>query len=181
MIDFEEISLYLPKYLSESSEQDLFDNLKDFPQNIDARMYSSAHLKEEIIYQGDGIAGLLVVNLPDKTIKQTDVTILSNTCDIDVNNPRMYGTSICYSPIINLDKYLQRLKGRKVASIERVGQFADSVRRQKISQIFFLPKGSKLQSDSFIFFDKINSCDSASIPREELNKKKLFTLSNYGF
>lgn len=181
MIDFEAIRLYLPKYLSVSSEQNLFENLNDFPENIDSRMYSVIDLNDEIIFQGDGVEGLLVINFPDKTIKEARVIILSNTCDIDVNNVHMYATSICYSPIFNLSKYIKRLETKNVSSPEKIQQFAESIRKQKISQIFFLPKGGKLKSDSFIFFNKINSCDNHSIPREELSKKKLFSLSNYGF
>jgi len=90
MIGLDEIKLYLPKYLSENSEQDLFENLKGFPQNIDSRMYTSRHLNEEVIFQGDGIEGFLVVNLPDRTIKDAKVVVLSNTCDIDLNNVRLH-------------------------------------------------------------------------------------------
>lgn len=181
MIDFEEIKLYLPKYLSASSEQNLFDNLKDFPENIDSRMYSNSQLNDEIIFQGDGIEGILVINFPDTTIKEAKVVVLSNTCDIDLNNVRMYATSICHAPIFNLNKYIQRLEARKPASLQKIRQFVESIRKQRISQIFFLPEGGKLKFDSFIFFEKINSCDNESIPREELSKRRLFTLSNYGF
>jgi len=181
MIDLNEIKLYLPKYLSESSEQDLFENLKDFPQNLDARMYTTRHLDDEVIFQGDGIEGFLVINLPDRTIKETKVVVLSNTCDIDLNNFRLHFSSLCYSPMFDLGKYIQKLEARQIASPERIRQFAESVRRQKISQIFFLPKGGKMSSDAFIFFDKINSCDNDSILRQNLTQKRLFTLSNYGF
>lgn len=181
MIERDEIKKYLPKYLSESSEQNLFDNLKEFPQNIDSRMYTTQNLSDEIIYQGDGIEGFLVINLPDRAVKDANVVVLSNTCDIDLNNTRLHSSSICYSPIFNLNKYIQKLESKYSTSMERIKQFEESVRRQKISQIFFLPKVGKLTSDSFIFFDKINSCDTNSIKREALNKSRLFTLSNYGF
>jgi len=61
MIDFEELKLYLPKYLSASSEQNLFENLKDFPDNIDERMYSYKYFEDDIIFQGDGLEGFLVI------------------------------------------------------------------------------------------------------------------------
>ncbi|MGH7453298.1 MAG: hypothetical protein ACRENG_18255, partial [bacterium] len=102
-------------------------------------------------------------------------------CDVDLNNVRLLSSSISYSPIFNLSKYIQKLEARQIAPPERIGQFVESVRGQRISQIFFLPKGGKLTSDSFIFFDKINSCDNNSISRQDLNKRRLFTLSNYGF
>lgn len=180
MIDLEEIKLYLPKYLSPESEQNLFENLKDFPENIDARMYSTRLWDEQIIYQGDGLEGLLIVNFPNMQIARAKSLVLSNTCDVDLNNVRVYSTSICYSPIFNLQKFITRLELKKIATPEKISQFVQSMKQQRISQIFYLPKGGKLASDSFIFFDKINSCDNTSIERRELSKNRLFSLSNYG-
>lgn len=180
MIDLEEIKLYLPKYLSAESEQNLFKNLKDFPDNIDSRMYSTMLLDDQIIYQGDGLEGLLIINLPDSRIGKAKAMVLSNTCDIDINNVRFFTTSICYSPIFNLQKYVNKLMARKAAPAERISQFVQSLKKQRISQIFYLPHGGKLDSDSFIFLDKINSCDNSTIDRQELGKIRLFSLSNYG-
>ena len=180
MIDLEEIKLYLPKYLSAESEQNLFKNLKDFPDNIDSRMYSSMLLDDQIIYQGDGLEGLLIINLPDSRIGKAKAMVLSNTCDIDINNVRFFSSSICYAPIFNLQKYVNKLMARKAAPAERISQFVQSLKQQRISQIFYLPEGGKLDSDSFIFFDKINSCDNSVIERRELSDRRLFSLSNYG-
>jgi len=180
MIDLEEIKLYLPKYLSAESEQNLFKNLKDFPDNIDSRMYSSMLLDDQIIYQGDGLEGLLIINLPDSRIGQAKAMVLSNTCDIDINNVRFFSSSICYAPIFNLQKYVNKLLARKAAPAERISQFIQSLKKQRISQIFYLPGGGKLNSDSFIFFDKINSCDNSTIDRQQLAKTRLFSLSNFG-
>ena len=40
MINIEDIKIYLPKYLSAESNKELFDGLKDFPENIDDRLDS---------------------------------------------------------------------------------------------------------------------------------------------
>jgi len=181
MIDLEEIKLYLPKYLSIESEQNLFESIKDFPENLDSRIYSAMHLDEETIFQGDGLEGLLLINLPNSRIDKAKAMILSNTCDIDINNIRIFSSSICYCPIFNLEKYINKLIEKKIASLERITHFINSVRKQMISQIFFLPKGGKLDSDSFIFFDKINSCENKIINRHDLKSTRLFSLSNYGF
>lgn len=180
MINLDDIKLYLPKYLSTTSEQDLFKNLLDFPANIDNRVYSNLLFDNDIIYQGDGIDGFLVINLPNTKIKEAKVVILSNTCDVDINNVRMYASSICYTPLINLKKYIEILKIKNNASLERIDQFVQSLKKQKISQILFLPKGGKLDYDAFIFFDKINSCDNMNIKRSALKEKRIFTLSNFG-
>jgi len=139
MIDLEEIKLYLPKYLSAESEQNLFKNLKDFPENIDSRMYSTMLLDDHIIYQGDALEGLLIINLPDSHIGKAKAMVLSNTCDIDINNVRIFSSSICYSPIFNLQKYTNKLKARNAAPAEKISQFVQSLKKQRISQIFYLP------------------------------------------
>lgn len=55
------------------------------------------------------------------------------------------------------------------------------LRKQKITQIFYLPKGGKLFEESFVLFDKINNCENTYLNREKLPQQKIFTLSNYGF
>jgi hypothetical protein len=64
MIPFEEIKKYLPQYLSDSSQENLFEELKNFPDNIDQRFYSELLTRDKMVYQGDGLVGMLVVNLP---------------------------------------------------------------------------------------------------------------------
>ena len=61
MISFEEIQKYLPKYLSPESEKRLFDGLKQFPDNIDSRLYTDYLKDNEILYQGDGVRDVLFV------------------------------------------------------------------------------------------------------------------------
>ena len=105
MISFEEIQKYLPQYLSEISQSVLFEDLKNFPNNLDQRLYSGQLMKEDTIYQGDGIDGLMVINLPDIKIKALPVIILSNSCDIHPENKRYFSSRIVYAPIFQLEKY----------------------------------------------------------------------------
>ena len=64
MISLEEIRKYLPKYLSADVQEDLFAELKTFPDNMDQRLYTKALDGETNIFQGDGMKDLLFVNLP---------------------------------------------------------------------------------------------------------------------
>ena len=54
------------------------------------------------------------------------------------------------------------------------------IRRQAITSILFLPSNSKMP-DSIVFLDRIMSVDNSYISREQLNCKRLFSLSDYGF
>lgn len=180
-MDFESLRLFLPKYLSPSSEQTLFEELRQFPTNIDAgRVYSRTIQMEEQLYQGDGIDGALVTNLPSAEIRPSNVVLLSNTCDMAVENRRLFPSRICYSPIFNLEKYRNKLIESNVTTSSRVEQHVNDIRYQKITQIFFLPRGGDLAEDGFIFFDRLNSSALTTEDVDRLSRQKLFSLSNYG-
>ena len=102
MISFDEIRMYLPQYLSDESQRILFKDLREFPDNMDCRLYSRPLTKDAIIYQGDGLKDMLVVNLPSSELKPLPAMVLSNTCDIDPSNKRFFSTRIVYDPIFQL-------------------------------------------------------------------------------
>jgi hypothetical protein len=177
---FEDIKLYLPKYLSSVSEEELFKELKYFPNNINERLYTNKLKDQNIIYQGDGVEGLLFVNLPDKNFGELPGMVISNTCDINPSNKRFSPVNIVYSPIINLEKYIDNLIKRG-ANPEAVKNHAVSIKKQEVTSMFYLPKGASLKTESVVFLDKINSCDSEYLKPERIENLKLFTLSDYGF
>jgi hypothetical protein len=179
-MDLSEIKLYLPKYLSPSSEQNLFEQLKNFPQNIDSRIYSENVRLENIYYQGDGSEGLLVTNLPNPDIRSANAMMLSNTCDINPQNKRLFSGQFCYSPILKIAKFKEQLVAKNTDSNERIEQFMETIRSQRVSQILFLPCGGELKEDSFIFFDRICSCNLSYLENAQIAGKKLFSLSDYG-
>ena len=180
MISLEQIKIYLPKYLSPNSERQLFEEIAQFPDNIDQRFYTKRFWYGDTIFKGDGIKDLLVINLPDTKIAPVPSMIISNTCDISLDNVRMFSNAICYAPIFNMRKYRDSLLRRRVKSDESIEQHLDTIRKQQITQIFYLPKGSKLEDESLVFLDRINSCQSEAVSRRDLSEKRLFTLSNYG-
>lgn len=180
MISFEEIKDYLPKYLTPESEKTLFEEVKRFPENIDSRLYTNYLKDENIIFQGDGIEGLLFVNFPDQRIGKVPAIILSNTCDIYPENVRLFRPNIIYSPIINLEKYKDNLLQKRLVDAAALSDHITTVRKQLFTSIFYLPKGGSLAAESMVFLDKINCCDSAYLTKHDLKKLRIFTLSNYG-
>jgi hypothetical protein len=176
----DDIKIYLPKFLSADSEKELFDGLKDFPKNLDGRLYTSYLKDSDIIYQGDGLMDLLVVNLPNPDVKPTPSMILSNTCDIALENLRNFPSQVVYSPIFNLKKYHDKLNIKSKNSKKQIDAHIDSVRHQRITQIFFLPRIEGKIEDSIVFFDRVCNFPNKLIPRNNLKEKRLFTLSDYG-
>lgn len=187
---FEDLKTYLPKYLSDDNVKKLFDELQSFPNNIDGRMYTDILDNENILFQGDGFKGFPIINLPNaKVYENASVIILSNTCDIDSTNTRNFPSLICYAPIFSFDKYISQVRRDKLS--KNSGDFSktetdiknhiEAIKAQKITQIFYLPKGKGLPEDSIVFFDRINNCSNHFISRDNLKSKRLFVLSNYGF
>ena len=185
MIPFEEIKKYLPQYLSDSSQENLFEELKNFPDNIDQRFYSELLTRDKMVYQGDGLVGMLVVNLPDNKTETVPAMVLSNTCDIDPANKRIFPTRMVYAPIFDIEKYKQALIGDHVDTgrcpLDSIEVHIDAVKKQFISHIFYLPKGCELKRESIVFLDRLNNGPLKSICEENIADIKLFTLSDYGF
>jgi hypothetical protein len=142
----EDISQYLPKYLSPETEQKLLEDLADFPNNIDQRMYGFIGKEDSIVYQGDGLLKLPVLFLPNPRIESKPALILSNTCDVDMDNERKYlPANIIYAPIIQLSKYESLLRNSGKISDDSITSHINDIKRQRITQIFYLPpNGSDL-------------------------------------
>ena len=176
----EDVSVYLPKYLSEDNYQTLLDELKSFPNNIDKRLYSTP-AEKRILFQGDGYDSLPFVDMMhlEKGCKSRYGIVLSNTCDIDLTNKRPYPSSIMYAPIISIDKYELTLRTNNVAE-EKIGKHLSDIRQQKITSIFYLPAIYGI-SDSVVFLDRVFNIDNRFIDRDTLSKHRLFSLSDYGF
>lgn len=177
---FDEIKIYLPKFLSAESERDLFLGLRDFPDNIDKRLYTTYLDGTDIIYQGDGLNNLLVVNIPNTEIKPAPGIILSNTCDIDIQNIRNFPSQIVYAPIFNLAKYNQALIKASEKSESQIFDHIESIKRQEITQIYYLPKYEGRLEESIVFLDRVNNMPNNSVDRKNIKDQRIFTLSDYG-
>ncbi|NJO88532.1 MAG: hypothetical protein HC831_05880 [Chloroflexia bacterium] len=179
-MNLEDFKLFLPKFLSAESDKELFDSLKNFPDNIDSRIYTNYLSDSNIIYQGDGIKDMLFVNLPNPDIKPVPSMILSNTCDIDVANVRNFPSQVVYAPIFNLAKYQEALYSNSNKTKEQIDSHIHSIKNQEITQIFYLPKVNGKIDESIVFFDRVCNFPNKLIPRGNLREKRLFTLSDYG-
>ena len=176
----DDIRIYLPKYLSEESTKELIKNIGNFPNNISNSIYTNI-LDDNVLFQGDGLKSLKVINLPDEKIGEAPSVILSNTCDIEPSNERPFPSQVCYAPIFRLEKYIDNLKQANFFKNQSaLDQHLDRLRKQHITQILYLPNGYGLEYEGIVFLDRINNCQNRSIPRDNLKQSRLFNLSNYG-
>ena len=178
MTSFQQIKKYLQKYKRDSDAKQLFSALKDFPNNIDSRFYNSYNLDDNILYQGDCLKDIPAFNLPDTRSKLSQSMAISNTCDMDLNNKRLWNTRILFSQIILLEK-LEKALYQKFSE-DRISNYISSLKKQQITNAFYLPKSKNLD-EAIVFFDYTNSFDINFVDRESLKEKRLVSLSNYGF
>lgn len=181
MINPQDLRLYLPKYLSPTTEQKLLDDLNLFPENIDQRIYGFVGKESGLLYQGDCLKNLPFINLPDTKIKNVNSVIISNTCDTDNRNKRKYNTNLLYAPLLSLLKYKNLLLMNKVISITSIDNHIEQIRKQKITQIHYFPIGQGNTEEKIIFFDQICHCQRKFINNDSINDSRLFSLSQYGF
>ena len=146
MISIDDIREFLPTYLSQGSEKSFIAEIKQFLSSRSAPFYTTALEREPILFQGDGLGEMLVINLPDTKIATASAMLLSNTCDIDPLNPRLFSAKLTYTPIFSLERYLNSLRPKY--SQTRIDAHEVDIREQIITQILFLPKGQGLQHDS---------------------------------
>lgn len=181
MMTSEEIKKYLPSYLSAESYSVLIKELSNFPSNVDSRFYWN-FADESVIFQGDGINSMPIVLMEslDKGSKWVPCLIFSNTCDLDLLNKRPFGsTRIVYAPIVKMSKYKDVLISKRI-EINKIEDHFKTIREQRFTQIFYLPKKDNFE-ESIVFLDKTLNIDNTFILRENLATERIFSLSNYGF
>lgn len=179
MKSFEDIEVFLPKYLSAEKAEDLFKNLADFPDNIN-KIFTASLSDEDEVFQGDGLRNIPNIRLPDPDIFEGPVMVISNTCDISAANVRMRAVSFVYCPIVKVSSYESGLRDEGIPS-EKVAGHIETAKKQRLSDIFFLPHSGKLPEDCFAFLGDAMSCDASILTQEKVRNSRLYSLSNYGF
>jgi len=173
---FDEFKQYLPRYLSGDEQQSLFRDLSQFPANINDRMYTRSLWDEPYVFQGDGIRDMLVVELPDTSVKPAPCMVISNTCDMSPENRHPTPMRAAYAPIINLSKF-----EAAIDQTQAVNDYLADVRKQRVSNVFYLPQGGGLEYEGMVMLDRLNNCGLSALNNDSLPERRLFTLSNYGF
>ena len=173
---FEQIKLYLPKYLTTDQREELYEDLKKFP-DIPSYYLNNEELGQKLL-QGDGWQGFIVIEFATGDRKTVSGVILSNSCDISPENVRALPVNVLFAPLIELQKYIDLLRasGKDHAQI---GNIVDSVRKQRTNSIFYLPECPSSIRESLILLDDIH----AHPLQDFLNRQpsSLFTLSQCFF
>lgn len=160
MADLTELArLYLPKYLTPKQQEDLYADLRAFPQ------FSSFYLAPEAdtghdVLQGDGWRGLIVLRFETGERRPITGLVLSNSCDMSPANPRPLPTNVVFAPLVALDRYVDRLRGAGQTE-EQVTSVLDAIRKQEVTDLFYLPGLPYGPPESVAFLDDVHSHPAA--------------------
>ncbi|MCK5805036.1 MAG: hypothetical protein KAI66_19540 [Lentisphaeria bacterium] len=175
----ENIELFLPRYLSDDTKNNLVDSLKQFPDNIDQRFYLGRNIGGDPILQGDGIGSLTVCHIPRQKFYSAPCIVVSNSCDVDPSNERHTPVNICYAPIIRLAKYRDSLVEKY--GEEKADSVVEAIRKQYITHYFYLPAGAGLDYEGIVLLDQVTNAPNSTDFYDTLQEERLFILSQYGF
>lgn len=173
--DVEEISRQLPYYLMTAEQKDWFvAELKNFGQK---NFYTSKYQEE--ILQGDGWSSVEIIRFSDAKRDLIKGLVLSNSCDIDPENHRHIPALITFAPLIALKNFINALESSGLAS-QQIKDKVTAIREQRVSSIFFLPRGAQMDDDHIAMLDNLHTVPLMHHIAQQ-RKEKVFTLSQVAF
>lgn len=174
----ESMKQYIPYYLTASQKEWLLKALRDFQDfHCNANYYIDDYHNE--LLQGDGWTRLQMRRFETGERGSILGIVLSNSCDIATENKRDFPTRITFAPIIPLNRYVEYLEKYGIES-DRIRDKINSIKKQAITSLFFLPTGSGLKEDCVALLDELYSMPARAF-ESEVSKSKIFTLSLFGF
>ena len=174
-ITVEDIKEHIPYYLTQEAKEGLVKALKDFPEKMN--YYTTKHPDE--LLQGDGWNSLDIINIETAERKSIKGIILSNSCDISPENTRDLPARIVFAPIFPLSLY-EGLLAQSGIDLNKVSSKISSIKLQKVTSLFYLPKGGCLESDYIAVLDDLHTLPVQLFCKKH-DRERQFTLSQAGF
>lgn len=180
-LDIESLQQQIPYYLTSKDRQVLVDELRAISRGGTADYFLSQYrdaFKSDML-QGDGWRGFQLFMFDTGDRRSVRGLVISNSCDVDLNNRRDFPARVIFAPLVKLAAYEAALQQSGVKQRQIDGKLA-AIRAQKTSSIFFLPSGGPLADDHVVRLDDAHSMPVAAHSAAK-DRTKLFTLSNTGF
>lgn len=165
----------IPYYLTQEAKAHLIKALDEFPSPID--YYINRYPSE--LLQGDGWTSVDVINFDSGEKKQIKAILLSNSCDVDPANPRELPVKLTFAPIVKLSSYIHLLSNTKLSTTQ-INDKVQAIKEQKITSLFYLPGGAKLNEDYIALLDDVHTVPYSAFS-SQVGREKVFTLSQVGF
>lgn len=172
----EEAAAFLPKWLSPKEQKGLFDEIKRFPEKLNFFDLTTTH--QQSLLQGDGWRGLVAINFQSVEKKTVSGVVISNSCDIDINNAHDTSPNVLFIPLVKLTKFVDVLK-QAGKNDEEIAAKVVQIKQQRITSLFYFPKCADVMDDSILILDDVHRHPLSDFV--QANKTKLFTLTQAAF
>ncbi|MDP6718875.1 MAG: hypothetical protein QGF59_09515 [Pirellulaceae bacterium] len=179
--DLESLRQQIPYYLTAEDQSALVEELKAIASGGTANYLLSAYDDSflDVMLQGDGWRGFQLFLFDTGERRSVRGLVLSNSCDVDPDNPREVPARVVFAPLVKLATYKALLDASGI-SADRVVAKIEFIKAQMTTNIFYLPAGGPLKEDYVVRFDEAQSMPVAA-HRLSPDRQKLFTLSSTGF
>jgi len=179
--DAESLRKQIPLYLNAEDQQTLVRELKAVAGGGTADYLLSDYRDsfKDVMLQGDGWRGFQLFIFKSGERRSVRGVVLSNSCDVDPENPRDVPARVIFAPLIKLSAYHALLAENGVDTVRVQAKIA-SIKAQKTTNVFFLPACGTLTEDFVVRLDEVQSMPIAADTNVD-KREKLFTLSNTGF
>lgn len=165
-----------PTYLTQFDKKALIKALKEFPDNMN---YYLPRRASSYPMQGDGWRGFLIYDFESR-IELTGRTglVMSNTCDINLDNVRDYDKAVIFAPLVALNSHREILLKRGIRR-DKIDEQYNNFRAQRVTDVFYLPELPGHIPEAIAFLDDVHS-----LPRKIFSDnvdEHVFTMNDYGF
>ena len=180
-LDAQSLQQHIPYYLTAEDQRVLVDELKAIARGGVADYLLSDYCDSfsQVMLQGDGWRGFQLFIFDSGERRRVRGVVLSNSCDVDPENPRDIPARLVFAPLVKLSAY-EALLVKTGIEPAKIGAKIAAIRAQKTTNIFFLPASGPLTEDYVVRLDEAHSMPVAAHVKSG-EREKLFTLSNTGF
>ncbi|MPY74917.1 MAG: hypothetical protein GEU87_11705 [Alphaproteobacteria bacterium] len=166
-----------PYYLNAADKKALYEALRNYPAN--KHYFSASWEGPAEPLQGDAWNGFTKLDFQTADRLKIAGLILSNSCDIDEANASLRDRNVLFAPIVALSAYEDRLRRLPDLNAERIAAHVDAIRKQTKTDVFYLPASTNTP-EAIVLFDDITAQPLSNFAETE-ERKRLFSLNNYGF
>lgn len=168
---------HLPHYLCEETKTSLMTELKKFPDEMNYYL-SESHSPSDYL-QGDTWTPIEIIDYVSIRKVKTKGIIISNTCDVSHDNKRDVPARVCIAPIMRLS-LIEKLLKEKNISPTTVNNKITAIKKQAVTNTFYLPRESIFDEDYVAFLDNIHSIPLKTFCNNT-RMRKVVSLSQSGF
>lgn len=168
----------MPAGLAASDLRELYVDLQRIESGTRFRYYSPHEFP--FLLQGDSFSGApyIIVTVDELTARKTSVVLLSNTCDVSVDNERKEPAYVSVAPLIRVSRWRNALAQLGVSKYS-VEETLRQARLHKVSSLFVLQPGFGIEEESLVAFNQVQSMPIARF--DGAKPQRLATLSQAAF